>query len=362
MHDRLVKSARALTRRWQARFSRQGVLLARPGLPELRARPLFGLLDTPVPGQQTARQVYVAGWVLHAGSQEPELVFALNGRPLAAHCGRAVRPDVQSVYPALAPHNPYPGVSAIVDLGPVAPGSYILTCRARLAGVERLLARVPIQVGSHELPYAGQLAAAGTAGRVLGREQIYCSGPPVPTASPDVLALLLRHAAPPLLDVGCGLGAYVAALAQHGLAGRGLEIKPEYVAAAQALGRPVELYDGGAIPYADGAFDTVIAVEVLEHVPHWESLLAEMLRVARRCVWLSVPNCGVIPALAPHLVVPWHMLEATHVNFFTAEILAHRLGSLPNAQTQVFTYSPFAVNGKTFDYRLCAVIHKQAAQ
>lgn len=90
-----------------------------------------------------------------------------------------------------------------------------------------------------------------------------------------------------MLDIGCGLGIYLAALREHGMTGVGLEVNADYVASARALSRDVRLYDGTSIPFPDGAFDTVMALEVLEHIPHWETVLQEMLRVARRCVLVS---------------------------------------------------------------------------
>jgi hypothetical protein len=68
-------------------------------------------------------------------------------------------------------------------------------------------------------------------------------------------------------------------------------------------------------------FESVLAVEVLEHVLDVETALVECARVARVNLVLSVPNAGVIPHLFGAAVVPWHLLEATHVNFFSAASL-----------------------------------------
>jgi GT2 family glycosyltransferase/SAM-dependent methyltransferase len=215
--------------------------------------------------------------------------------------------------------------------------------------------------GDEPPPFLEVLLDAGVSGRVLHREDIYGFGPPSPTANDEVLGLILKYAGSPLLDVGCGIGAYLTALEHLGLLARGIEINPLYVAEAQALNRQVQLYEGTKLPFCEGEFDTVMAIEVLEHIPDWELTLAEMLRVARRCVLISVPNIGLLPLLHRHGVVPWHMLEATHVNFFTPEILSTRLSRLPGIRHDVFVYGARQVNGEIYHHHVFVVIHKTQA-
>jgi ubiquinone/menaquinone biosynthesis C-methylase UbiE len=45
-----------------------------------------------------------------------------------------------------------------------------------------------------------------------------------------------------------------------------------------------------SLSFADGEFDLAAAIEVLEHVPEPEATVAEMARVARRHVLVSVPR------------------------------------------------------------------------
>ncbi len=47
---------------------------------------------------------------------------------------------------------------------------------------------------------------------------------------------------------------------------------------------------GDALPFADDEFDLAAAIEVLEHVPDPEPTVAEMARVAKRHLLVSVPH------------------------------------------------------------------------
>lgn len=110
------------------------------------------------------------------------------------------------------------------------------------------------------------------------------------------LALLLRLLAPhpgeSLLDVGCGSGWFTRRLAARGLAVTGLDIDPAMLAYAQ--GRDAATHylrgDASALPFADGAFDTVVSVTALCFVPDWRRALGEMVRVARRRVVVGLLN------------------------------------------------------------------------
>ena len=125
--------------------------------------------------------------------------------------------------------------------------------------------------------------------------------------------------------------------------------------------RQINILQALGIPFADNSFDTAIAIEVLEHVPHWDSILAEMLRVASRMVLISVPNIGGIPPMSRDVVVPLHILEGTHVNFFTPEIMAHRLSQIPDIAFTVFTYGSIPINQRIFHNHIFAVISRDLA-
>src|SRR5438094_10076790 len=86
-----------------------------------------------------------------------------------------------------------------------------------------------------------------------------------------------------LLDVGCAGGELAALLATRGWRVQGAEAEPALVEAARARGveaRSVDL-DRAPLPWPAGAFDAVVAAEVLEHVVDTNHLLAEIARVLR---------------------------------------------------------------------------------
>lgn len=94
-----------------------------------------------------------------------------------------------------------------------------------------------------------------------------------------------------------------------------------------ALPSRFALADGGALPFADGAFDVVVSLDTLEHVPPaWrERLLGELLRVTRGWAVVACPCAtdGVADADAAVLsVVERRFGEA----FPTVAVLREHLG------------------------------------
>jgi SAM-dependent methyltransferase len=107
---------------------------------------------------------------------------------------------------------------------------------------------------------------------------------------------LFSAAAPEsLLDVGCGEGVLTHRWAQR-VEGRvvGIDLDDpllhEQWATRQAPNLQYRIMKAERMPFADGDFDVASAIEVLEHVPDPEHTLAEMARVARRWLLVSVPR------------------------------------------------------------------------
>jgi len=86
-----------------------------------------------------------------------------------------------------------------------------------------------------------------------------------------------------VLDAGCGAGYGAAELAQSALSVVGADIAAEAVIfAREHYSLPYLAFEQAsctALPHRDGAFDLVVAFEVIEHLPAWREFLLEVRRV-----------------------------------------------------------------------------------
>jgi SAM-dependent methyltransferase len=91
----------------------------------------------------------------------------------------------------------------------------------------------------------------------------------------------LERKPPRILDVGCGTGANLEMLAQYGEA-EGVDVSTEALACCRARGlQNVRQGEAEKLPYADGSFDLVTALDVVEHLDDDVAGLREMRRVLR---------------------------------------------------------------------------------
>ena len=106
----------------------------------------------------------------------------------------------------------------------------------------------------------------------------------------QILRSLLRRIAseihpvgtsPRILDVGCGTGGNLAMLTEFGTTD-GVDIAPEALEFCAARGlRNVRLGSAESLPFADGVFDIVTALDVVEHLEDEIRALREFRRVLR---------------------------------------------------------------------------------
>ena len=105
---------------------------------------------------------------------------------------------------------------------------------------------------------------------------------------------LVRRAQPRLLlEVGCGEGVVLRHLDRHldGVRSVGMDVDGSALRVAQAQTRaPLLRGSVYALPFPRASFDLVLCCEVLEHLEDPPAALAELTRVTRGLVLLSVPN------------------------------------------------------------------------
>jgi SAM-dependent methyltransferase len=90
-----------------------------------------------------------------------------------------------------------------------------------------------------------------------------------------------------VLDVGCGPHGFACAHPDVPFVGLDVEFPQAVASSMTAIQAP-----SGSLPFVDGAFDTVLSLDTLEHVPRAERapFIAELMRVAARRVLLACPT------------------------------------------------------------------------
>jgi SAM-dependent methyltransferase len=145
-----------------------------------------------------------------------------------------------------------------------------------------------------------------------------------------------------LLDLGCGFGRHAFEAARRGCEVVALDAGADELRDVRAMflamlaaGELGERTHAGAVradalrlPFADGAFDRVIAAEVLEHIPEDTRAMAELARVLRPggTMAVTVPRCG--PEVVNWLLSDaYHDVPGGHVRIYRLPTLVERLGS-----------------------------------
>ena len=137
--------------------------------------------------------------------------------------------------------------------------------------------------------------------------------------------LWARAAPPSVLDVGCGEGVLTVEWAERLGGGRvvGIDLEDPKLRAEWARRERPNLEfraeEATRLSFADGEFDLAAAIEVLEHVPEPEATLAEMARVARGHLLVSVPREPLWRGLNMARGAYWRDLGNTpgHVNHWS---------------------------------------------
>ena len=322
-------------------------------------------LDEPATGLPVdPRCVMVRGWAWR--DREQEEIAALEAWSgdimLGDTIGRYVRPDVSQ---ALAlPASARTGFEILGHHPNVKPGeTFEIALRVRRADGSRTPPLAQRRVTTITRDYRqndfGILLDQRTTA-VHRRPNIYTEGPSQFGGSGEVADLIRRYVGPPprrLVDVGCGLGFYGRGLLADGYDWMGAEVDGDDCAELTRLGVPHHRVDGRTLPFADGAFDAALCIEVLEHIDEPHGFLREVKRVAPRQLLVSVPNCELLGYLHDHLATPWHMLEPDHKSFFTRWSLGAILREY-YAHVEVRFHTPYPLlspSGTPLHYHLFAI-------
>jgi ubiquinone/menaquinone biosynthesis C-methylase UbiE len=119
---------------------------------------------------------------------------------------------------------------------------------------------------------------------------------------------LHSRALPRVLDIGCGNGALLSALANRIEGGVGVDVSTRFVSIAQARTRGLPhlsfaAITSSALPFDDHAFDVVISFLSFRYL-HWDTAVPEMLRVLRpggRVLIVDMVKQPARPADALHI-------------------------------------------------------------
>lgn len=264
-------------------------------------------------------------------------------------CYRTYLPHVAK---AIGSENPFRGIAFEYLLQPRS-GSGALNVQINIDSerIFDLYEQIPIVVPDYPALFSLPV--------VLHRDDIYCFGPPITQPPPEVIALA-TSVADPVLDFGCGTGALIRELRGRGLDAIGIELNREAIIEnlLDDVEPYVKLYDGILpLPFDNGSFESVVCFEVLEHITDYEDMLAELARVTRSNLLVSVPDMSAIPICHPHNVVPWHLLESTHHNFFTQTSLTLLLQRYFR-EIGILRISPSIVNETRFYGSLVGICRK----
>jgi SAM-dependent methyltransferase len=157
----------------------------------------------------------------------------------------------------------------------------------------------------------------------------------------NIAALLGERRPDSVLEVGCGTGAVLAAVAAAGIGNRHVGVDMAYIEQHRdpsAAGLALSAYDGVTLPFPDDSFDLVYASHVLEHVPDERGFLAELRRVARAFVYIEVP-CELV--LRTNAAALQRTLDIGHINAYTPDsfVLTLATSGLHVDQVGLFDHS-----------------------
>lgn len=152
-----------------------------------------------------------------------------------------------------------------------------------------------------------RLAEAYAAENEAGIQNAYYERPAILTLAGDVTGRRI-------LDAGCGAGPLFAALRERGAVVSGIDNSTGMLELARRrLGADADLQVAdlrSRLPFADGAFDDVIASLVLHYLQDWGPTLTELRRV------LTIGGRLIVSVDHPFAIYAIHRLAGREANYF----------------------------------------------
>ena len=127
----------------------------------------------------------------------------------------------------------------------------------------------------------------------------------------------------PLLEIGCGRGYGLEVLSEVGSIRVGVDLSLPFLREAQSLNREVSWVQatGSALPFKSHSFHSIVALEVIEHIPEDRRFIENLIPLVRKggIIVLSTPNRQATSAHSGKPLDPFHVRE------YTADEFAHLL-------------------------------------
>ena len=147
-----------------------------------------------------------------------------------------------------------------------------------------------------------------------------------------IFQLVAKSGAQSVLDAGCGEGFVTGYMAGRdpSLKLTGIDLSSGAIAYARKHFGHTATFTVGSVlklPYEDASFDTVVCSEVLEHIAEWDSAIAELKRVARRHVVITVPHEPYFKALNDLGQAVRFCQDPGHVNFWSWPAFKSMIGA-----------------------------------
>ena len=166
-------------------------------------------------------------------------------------------------------------------------------------------------------------------GKLQGQSAFFVPGPPAlpGEAHRPIVDFLLRETrGKSVLDIGGGRGAYSLELSKAGYDTVVADINSESLKVAEANGLSTRLLQPGE-SVGEGVADTVMLIEVLEHVPDQKAFLGSAIAAARKRVVFTLPCTDDFELLFGLGLSYAHVAVSDHLWHFSNEEMKSMLDS-----------------------------------